>query len=235
MFLRMSLAGGALLVSLASVAVAQEPTISPQNRVELVKQSLVASKAALKQYEWIETVALSLSGEEKVSQQNTCYYGAEGGLQKVPVAASAKEEKKRGLKGRAIESKKAELQASLKAAVGLLQQYAPLDPAKIQAAKAAGNISVSLPAADGSVKLTIKNYLKPGDEVGVELDPARNTLKTVSIASFVEQGKDKSPVSAMVSYAALADGTAYPAKESLDIPAQKLNVGITNSGYKKKA
>ena len=235
MLLRMSLVGGALLVSLASAAVAQDSATSPQDRVEIVKQSLVASKAALKQYEWIETVALSLSGEEKVSQQNTCYYGAEGGLQKVPVAASAKEEKKRGLKGRAIESKKAELQASLKAAVGLLQQYAPLDPAKIQAAKAAGNISVSLPAADGSVKLTIKNYLKPGDEVGVELDPARNTLKTVSIASFVEQGKDKSPVSAMVSYAALADGTAYPAKESLDIPAQKLNVGITNSGYKKKA
>jgi hypothetical protein len=235
MLLRMSLVGGALLVSLASAAVAQDSATSPQDRVEIVKQSLVASKAALKQYEWIETVALSLSGEEKVRQQNTCYYGAEGGLQKVPVAASAKEEKKRGLKGRAIESKKAELQASLKAAVGLLQQYAPLDPAKIQAAKAAGNISVSLPAADGSVKLTIKNYLKPGDEVGVELDPARNTLKTVSIASFVEQGKDKSPVSAMVSYAALADGTAYPAKESLDIPAQKLNVGITNSGYKKKA
>jgi len=235
MLLRMSLVGGALLVSLASAAVAQDSATSPQDRVEIVKQSLVASKAALKQYEWIETVALSLSGEEKVRQQNTCYYGAEGGLQKVPVAASAKGEKKRGLKGKAIESKKAELQASLKAAVGLLQQYAPLDPAKIQAAKAAGNISVSLPAADGSVKLTIKNYLKPGDEVGVELDPARNTLKTVSIASFVEQGKDKSPVSAMVSYAALADGTAYPAKESLDIPAQKLNVGITNSGYKKKA
>jgi len=235
MFLRMSLAGGALLVSLASVAVAQEPTISPQDRVELVKQSLVASKTVLKQYEWIETVALSLSGEEKVSQQNTCYYGAEGGLQKVPVAASAKEEKKRGLKGKAIESKKAELQASLKAAVGLLQQYTPLDPAKIQAAKAAGNVSVSLPTPDGSVKITIKNYLKPGDEVGIELDAAKNTLKAVSIASFVEEKKEKSPVSASVSYAALADGTPYPAKEALDIPAQKLNVVITNSGYKKKA
>jgi hypothetical protein len=199
-----------------------------------VKQSFVASKAALKHYEWVETVALSLSGEEKVRQQYTCYYGAEGGLQKVPVAADAQQAKKRGIRGKVADSKKAELQASLKAAVGLLQQYAPLDPAKIQAAKAAGNVSVSLPAANGSVRITIKNYLKPGDEVGIELDGARNTVKAVSIASFVEEKKGKSPVSAKVSYAALADGTADPATESLDIPAQKLNVGITNSGYKKK-
>jgi hypothetical protein len=235
MRLRSSLVSVVISGLLVCVAVAQQSAPSPQDRVEMMKQSFVTSKAALRQYEWVETVALSLSGEEKVRQQYKCYYGAEGALQKVPVAADAQEAKKRGLRGKAAESKKAELQASLKAAVGLLQQYAPLDPAKIQAARSAGNISVSLPAADGRVRITIKDYLKPGDEVGVEVDGTRNLVQAVSIKSFVEQGKDKSPVSANVTYAALADRTSYPAKETLEISAQKLKVDIQNSGYRKQS
>lgn len=236
MWLRTAMINGVLLGSFACVAVAQEaaPTTTPEDRVAIVKDSLVASKAALRQYEWIETVALSLGGEEKIRQQYRCYFGAEGALQKVPVATDAKEEKKRGLRGKAVESKQAELKASLKGAMDLLRQYVPLDPVKIQAAKDAGNVSVSLPAADGRVRITIKNYLKPGDEVGIEIDTAKNTLQTVSVTTFVEQAKEKNPVSAKVSYAALQDGTIYPVKEALAISAQGLNVDVQNSGYRKQ-
>ena len=116
----------------------------PADRVAQIKESLAASKAALKGYEWVETTAVSLDGEEKARLENRCYYGAEGTLQKVPASPDAKEEKKkRGLRGKAIENKKEELQASMKEAIALLRQYAPLDPAKIQAAKEAGNVSVS--------------------------------------------------------------------------------------------
>jgi hypothetical protein len=228
------LIGVAVLGSLTMGAMAQGSAPAAPDRVEMLKGSMAASKKALRQYEWIETVALSLSGEEKVRQQNRCYYGADGALQKVPVAPSAKEESKRGLRGKVVESKKAELAASIKAASELLHQYAPLDPAKIQAAKTAGNVSVSVPGADGRITVTIKNYLKPGDEIGVVVDGTKNTPQTISITSFVEQGKDKSPVSAKVTYAALADGTLYPAKESVAISAQKLNVDIQNSGYRRQ-
>ena len=239
MWIRSALVGGVLLGSFACAAVAQEaaPAAQPEDRVTALKASFVASKTALKQYEWIETTALSLGGEEKVRQQYRCYYGAEGALQKVPVAADAKEEKKRGLRGKAIESKKAELQASLKEAVALLHQYAPPDPAKIQAAKDAGNVSVSIPSADGTVKLTIKNYLKAGDEVTVDIDSAKNTVKGMAVSSYVGDAapKEKSPVAARVSYGALPDGTLYPAKEGLEISAQKLKVDVQNSGYKKQS
>jgi hypothetical protein len=236
MWLRTAFVGGALLASLACVAVAQETASAPtpEDRVAMVKSSFTASKAALLKYEWIETVALSLKGEEKVRQQYQCYYGAEGALQKVPVAADAKEDKKRGLRGKVAESKTAELEASLKDAVALLSQYAPLDPARIQAAKDAGNVSVSMPGADGRVRVTMKNYLKPGDAVEIEIDTAKNTLQTVSITTFVEQAKEKSPVSAKVIYAAFQDGTIYPAKEALEIKAQSLNVDVQNSGYRKQ-
>ena len=118
--------------------------------------------------------------------------------------------------------------------MSLLQQYAPLDPAKINAAKEAGNVSISLPDAAGRVRVTMKNYLKPGDQVEVELDTAKNVLAGVSIASVLEQAQTKSPVAAKVGYAALGDGTLYPAKTALEISAQSLKVDLQNSGYKKK-
>jgi hypothetical protein len=237
MWLKKSLVGVVLAgaLAMASAAAAQEPAQTPESRIDAVRQSLVDSKAALKSYEWVETVALSMSGEEKVRQQYRCYYGAEGALQRVPVAADAKEEKKRGVRGKMADSKKQELEASLKAAVQLLHQYAPLDPAKLQAAKAAGNISVSVPGADGRVQLTVKNYHQPGDVVGADVDVAKNTLGAVSVTTSMEQGKEKSPVAASVSYAALGDGTLYPAKQTLEISAQNLKVEIQNSGYRKQA
>ena len=78
-----------------------------------------------------------------------------------------------------------------------------------------------------------KHYLKPGDEVGIDIDSSRHTLKAVSIATALEPGKDKSPVSAKVSYAALQDGTICPATEVPEISARKLNVDVQNSGYRK--
>jgi hypothetical protein len=225
--------GGVLLALLAGAALAQ-PAPS-EDRVEMVKQSFATSQAALRQYGWVETIALSLSGEEKVRQQYQCYYGAEGKLQKVPVAADAKEDKKRGLRGKVADSKKAELETAIKDATALLDQYTPLDPAKLQAAKAAGNVSVSTPDAKGRAHVTVKDYLKPGDQVVVEVDATKNTLQSVAISSFVEKDKAKSPVAAKVSYAALADGTIYPATQTLDLTAQKLKVDVQNSGYKKQS
>ena len=218
----------ALVGSLAFAAVAQEA--STTDRVEMVKESFAASKKALRSYQWIQTVGLSMGGEEKVKQQYTCYYGAEGNLQKVPVAADAKEDKKRGLRGKAVESKKAEVQASLKSAVALLDQYTPIEPAKIEAAKTAGTVSVSVPDKAGLVRVTIKNYLKPGDEVEIAVDGA--VLKGVRIASMLE---DKSPVTASVTYASLPDGTRYPDAQALDLKSQNLSVNVKNSGYKKQA
>jgi len=209
---------------------------TPDERLAAVKQSLQASKAALKSYEWVETTTLSLKGEEKVRQQYRVYYGAEGTEQKVPLAPDAKEDKKRGLRGKAVESKKAEMQAAMKDAVALLHEYAPLDPAKIQAAKDAGNLSVSSPAPDGTVSVTIKNYLKAGDQVAITLDGAKNALKGFSISSYVGDAaaKEKSPVAAQVTFGMLPDGTVYTAKETLDLSAQSLKVATENTGYKKQ-
>jgi hypothetical protein len=230
MSLKVGILSGLLMGALACVASAQES--APPDRIEMVKQSFATSKTVLRTYEWLQTVALTVSGEQKVKQQYSCYYGAEGKLTKVPVAADAVEEKKRGLRGKAADKKKAELEASLKGAMALLDQYTPVDPARIDAAKAAGNVSVSVPDQAGGLRVTIKDYLKPGDQVEVAVDGTSNKLKGVLISSFLE---DKSPFVAKVAYSPLNDGTLYPASAVLEMKAQELSVNVQNSGYKKQS
>jgi len=118
-----------------------------QDHVAALKQSLQAGTAALRQYEWIETTVISLKGEAKGKKQNRCYYGADGKLEKVPVGGEPEAEAKspRGLRGKMVENKKEEISESAQEAVALVKQYVPPDPAKIQAAKDQGRLSLTPP------------------------------------------------------------------------------------------
>ena len=63
--------------------------------------------AALRQYEWVETTIVSVKGEEKSRTQNSCYYRADGKVQKTQISAAPEDSgrKKRGVRGRIVESK----------------------------------------------------------------------------------------------------------------------------------
>ena len=64
--------------------VAQAPP-TPDQMVATLKQNLAESQKRLRQYEWVETTAISLKGEEKSRKQQRVYYGADGKLTKLPI------------------------------------------------------------------------------------------------------------------------------------------------------
>ena len=74
----------AILASPGPPVIAQAQSPQVQQHVAALKQSLAQSQAQLKKYEWIETTAVSLKGEEKSRQQNRCYYAADGRFRKSP-------------------------------------------------------------------------------------------------------------------------------------------------------
>jgi len=228
-----------LSFALALPAAAQEPAADAAGKKDhavAVKDSLQKSMAALRQYQWVETTTVSMKGEEKSRTQNNCYYGADGKVQKTPVApaaAPAKDDKKksRGVKGHVVENKKEDVSEATKEAIGLVKQYVPPDPARIQAAKDAGRVTVTPPDPAGQVRLVIKDYLKPGDSLTLDANAATDRIAGVTVATFTEKAKDA--VGLKVAFGAFADGTVYPAKIQLDVAAQNLAVAIENSGYKK--
>ena len=231
----------ALLATAALLLVAQTLTVSaadpapaaqqsPQQRVAMLKEWLKASQATLRTYQWIETTVINLHGEEKASFQKRCYYGADGVLQKVDIGPEQDAKQPGGVRGRVMARKKADMTDYMQSAVALIKSYVPPDPAKIQAVKDAGNVSIQ-PEANGLVRLSFRNYEKPGDVLALELDVSNEQPKGIHVASYLDMPNDAVTLDVVMSQ--LDDGTSYAASTTLNASAKKLVVKVSNSGYQK--
>ena len=222
------------LILFPAVPVGAQPKAAPptpQERAAALKANLAMSQNILHHYEWIETTVLNLKGEDKPASQNRCYYGADGVLQKVPVTTPPPPKKMRGLRGKIAKSKIAEMSDYMKRAVALMKSYLPPDPGRIQAARAAGKISIT-PSPDKTVWLDFADFIKPGDKLSFDLDLASNTPRQAKIASYLDSKDDA--VSMYVTFGSFNNAT-YTAKTELNAPAKEVIITVTNSGYKKLA
>jgi hypothetical protein len=218
-----------LLPGVSGAAALAQAGPSVPERVAALKQSLAQSKMRLKQYEWIETQSVSVKGEEKSNTQSRCYYGADGNLQKVPVAA-APAETKRGLRGKIVANKKEELTEYMQKAVALMKMYVPPDPDRLEASKIAGKVSLTPLQPGVRVRLDFRDYLKPGDTLSVDVNPSNNRLLGLKVSTYMDGPTDA--VSLDVVEGALNDGTQYNSQITLAAPSQNLSVSVTNSGYR---
>jgi hypothetical protein len=202
-----------------------------QEKVAALKQSLAANATLQKQYRWVETTVVSMKGEEKSRIQKQCFYGPDGKVQKQQLTAPPPEEAAPGgVKGKIVAKKKAEVSAAMKQAVALVQSYVPPDPQRIQAARAAGNLSMT-PTGPDSMRLDLRNYVKSGDSFSLGLDTARYALQTASVKSYLESEKDA--VTLDVTFARLRDGLSYPGNVVLNVPGQNMQVVVQNSGFQR--
>lgn len=221
----------AVLIASSGVATAQAPQPSLQERVAGLKATFAASQVALRQYEWIETTVVSLNGEEKSNKQQRCYYGADGALQKVLIDASPPPQPKPGLRGRIIANKKAELTTYMQNAVGLVKSYVPPDPAKIQAEKDAGKVSIQVLEPGKRAQINFADYQKPGDNLAISIDIANNIVSGLGVSTYLDSPTDVVTLSADMGQ--LNDGTIYTSSITLNAAAKNLTVTVRNSGYRK--
>jgi hypothetical protein len=232
------IAGIAALIGLVPLLAAQQPAAGGKpDPVAALKQSISEGTKKLAQYEWVETTVISMKGEEKSRKQNRCYYGADGKVQKVAMGDAPKADQggggkpgKRGggLKSKVIENKKEDIQEYMKQAAALIHSYVPPQPQQIQAAKDGGRVAVN-PQPGGKARIEIKQYLKPGDSLTIDLDTAANSLLGLGVNSYID--KPDEPVTLAVQMATLPDGAMYAAKTTLDATAKNITVVITNSGH----
>jgi hypothetical protein len=221
----------AVLLTSAPTALAQAPQLSMPERVAALKTTLAASQANLRHYEWIETTVVSLKGEEKSRKQQRCYYGADGALQKVMIDASPAPATKPGLRGRVIANKTAELTDYMKYAVSLVKSYVPPDPAKIQAAKDAGKVTIDVLEPGKRASINFRDYQKAGDKLTVEIDVVNNRLLAVTVSTYLDGATDVVTLNARMGQ--LNDGTSYTSDITLNAQVKKLTVTVQNTGYRK--
>lgn len=230
----------AAAIGMASTLGAQQarPAGSGQaDTVAALKQSISEGTKKLASYEWIETTVINLKGEEKGRKLNRCYYGADGKVQKIAMDQPATQPQDSGRGGRrgarikeqVVEKKKDEMQVYMERAAALIHSYVPPAAPQIQAVKDAGRLTVN-PPAGGRVRLELKQYLKPGDVLTVDFDPAANRLLGVGVNSYLDKPDDA--ILLAVQMNTLPDGALYAAQTTLDAKAKNIKVVITNSGHK---
>jgi len=223
----------ALLIASLCALIPPGRLFAQQDKVAALKQSLGENQKRLRQYKWIETTVVSLKGEDKSSIQKLCFYGPDGKVQKQQISAPAQQESPGGMKGKIAAKKKGEMTEYMKQAAGLVHQYVPPDSQRIQAVKAAGGLSVN-PTGPGAAQIELRNYLKSGDTLSLNLDTASNSIQAINVNSYLESQKDDA-ITMSVTFARLGDGVSYPANIVLNAPAKKVQVKIQNSNYEKVA
>jgi hypothetical protein len=225
-----------ILTSLPGPRTDAQAQPTPDQMVAALKQNLAESQKRLRQYEWIETTAISLKGEEKSRKQQRVYYGADGNLTKVPLgeppapqAAQGRGRRGGRLKQQVVENKKSDMQEYMEKAAALIHQYVPPDPAQIQKAKDANHMALR-PQPDGTVRVEFSDYIQPNDQMAVDVDAKAALLSALSVATYLEKPEDA--VTLNVRFATLADGTSYTAQTALEAKAKNIRVVVENSGHR---
>ena len=119
----------------------------------------------------------------------------------------------------------------MKSAIALVKTYVPPSPAKIQAAKDAGKVSIEVLEPGKRARLNFRDYEKPGDNLGVEINLVNNHAMGVKVATYLDSPKDAVTLDARMGQ--LNDGTTYPSEITLNAKAKNLTVTVQNSGYRK--
>jgi hypothetical protein len=228
--LRLAVLGAASAVLAETVAAQAAAGGALQQRLAAVKEAAAANQAALRQYTWSENVQFSLNGEVKGNKQMSCRYGPDGKPQCVPTGPQQPQQQQGGLRGRIAEKKKEEMTDYMQQVKGVIGLYVPPDGARLQAAHAAGNTSLSAAGA-GEAALVVKNYSMPGDSMTLDFAMAARKLAALSVNTYL--GDASSPITLSVKFAQLPDGTNYPAQEVINAPAKGIQLTVTNSNYQK--
>jgi hypothetical protein len=220
------LAGAVVLVATIP-ALPQNPEL--QEKLAAVKAVAAENKQQLRQYQWIETIQLTLKGDQKPPTENSCHYGPDGQVQKTPIGPPPEQPSGGRLKERIIEKKKAEMKDYMQDVKAVLAMYVPPDPQRMQQAYQAGNVALN--PVPGAVNLVFTNYAQQGDKMTLTFDTAAKKITSLNINTYM--GETKDVVTLNVQMATLPNGPNYAQQTVLDATAKQLVVTTTNSNYQK--
>lgn len=215
----------------ATLAAAQSPEL--QQKLAEVKQASAMNKQMLSQYTWLETVTISLKGEQKKQEHFQVRLGPDGKPQKTSLDAPSQSSADSGggrrgrLKEHVIEKKTEEYQQYANQIKSLIQQYVPPDKDMIQQAFQQGNVTLGPTGTPGAYSLVISNYIKPGDKMTLTI--AQKNLASVSIGTYLSDPKDAVNVS--VQFTSMPGGPNHVSNETINGVSKQLTIAIQNSNY----
>ena len=210
---------------------AQNPEL--QQKVAEVKQAAAQNKQALAQYSWQEQETTAIKGNVKDEKLFQVHLGPDGQPQKVelenmPASSGGRQH---GLAHHIKEKKGEEYKEYGQQIAVLAQSYTQPAPEKLQQAFAEGNLMLGSAGAPGEVKMVIKNYLKPSDQVTLTFNRQARAVQSLQIQSYLDDPKDAVTIAAQFSQ--LPDGTNHVSTMQINGVSKELLVTTRNSNYQK--
>lgn len=203
-----------------------------EEKVMALKQAQEANKQKLSQYTWQETETISIKGDVKDTKTYEVQLGPNGQPQKNELsdekAQSGGHEGR--LKEHVVEKKTEEYQQYGQEIGALARQYTTPDPDRLAQAKQLGNIS--LQPVGGAMSLVIRNYVKPGDSVTMDVDEQTHSLESLQVSSYLDDPKDAVTISAR--FAQLPDGTNHVATTQIEGVSKHLTINLENSNFQRR-
>jgi len=200
-----------------------------QQRVAELKQAMAANRAALRKYQWIETVQISIKGENKKTEQMGCHYGPDGKVVKTAIGIpDTPKEPPGGLRGKIVKKKVGEMKDYMGRLRGLIGHYAPPDPQRMQASFQAGKANLNRSSA-GIASLSFGDYYKAGDKILIGFDSAAKKLRSYDVDSYLDGPEDL--VTLANQFASLPDGTNFLQQTVLTSKSKQIQITTTNSDY----
>lgn len=219
---------------LAAICLAPVPSAGAQatvqERVAALKASLTENAAAQRGYTWLETTEIALKGEVKSTEASTCKYVP--GSNKpacTPVDPEAAKKRRGPIRERVADKKIAELKAYMDSVKTLIGQYVPPKPDLIQAAQGRGDVAVAPDPANGTVKVTVSNYVEKGDAFGMVVNQTTNRLASAHVNSWLND--PSATVTLDIQFTTLPVGVTFPTTKTLAAAAKGITVTITSTDF----
>lgn len=211
---------------LAFVASAAGQSADMQALAQQFGVSAKQNAAALKMYTWKMRVEVSLKGEAKPAKLFQMRFDADGKLQKTSLTPAAPPpEPQRGLKGRIVAKKTAEMKDYVEDLAELCKGYLTPSPALLQAFFSR---VMTAQAPGGWVQMYATDVIAKGDKLVYEIDPKTQAIHRVMFTAPL----DGDPVDGTVEFATVGGGGPnYAARTTVNAPAKKLTAKIENFEY----
>jgi hypothetical protein len=212
--------------------VAQPPTAPSALplRIQALQQAEIQNEQRLHTYQWIESTTVTMNGSPKPPKQALCRYTAEGALAKIPLGPQQPAPQPSGgpLRRHMMEKKIEEVQEDGAEVRGLVALYLPMRPTGLSQAFETRRVDFEHAGASADT-LVISDYVKPGDQLTMELDPLTMRLRRITVRTYFSSPREV--LTASVDFAALWDGTTYPSVTTISAPSKKLAITTANSNF----
>lgn len=217
------------ILAVALMAIALVPQLRAQSPVGgAIAANMAANTEKLKKYTFKQKVEVYLKGELKKTSVSQVHYDSSGQRVAVPLESSpaaAAAQPRRGPIGRRIaEEKKDEMKDYIERLMGLMGQYLPPTEDRIQATVSRAQFSQPSP---GEAQVKLPDYLKDNDSMTITLEAAEKRITQLEVKSSL----DSDPVSIVVIFSSLPDGTNYPATTTVKSEAKQIELRISTYDY----